>query len=348
MKSKKINNWQKKIIFLFVVFGFNSLTIFSSDKLPRTLRGKPFTDHTSTINMPASWKKKPIVYDKWSEGADIAISLDQHLYPALLPLINEYAKIHALKIKVKNGTCGITAGMLSQKKVDIGGFCCPPGLVDRLPGLKFHTLGIAAIALLVHKENPTKNITIREAREVFQGKLDKWSDLKSNKEKKLGADNIQSIGRLHCKKRPGHWRLLLAHQDLFSPELHEVGSIDDMIVSISKNRKAIGYEVLWMAQLYRNKGLVKPLMIDGFVPTESKHLISGKYPIYRTFNITTWNDKNQANDKALHLVEYILKRVSDIDKKFGIIPFTFLREAGWKFHGNELVGELSSIVNINL
>jgi len=324
---------------LLIVFSINNLIVFASDKLPQALRGKPFTDPTSTMSMPSSWYKKPITYDKWSENADIAITLDQRLYPALLPLINKYAKIHSLKIKVKKATCGITAGMLSQKMVDIGGFCCSPSLEDRLPGLRFHTLGIASIAFFVHKDNPTKNVTLKEVRGIFQGNIFKWSDLEDNKGNKSTKYNIQTIGRLHCKKRPGHWRLLLDNQDLFSSDLHEVGSIDDMIISIGNNRKAIGYEVLWMEQLYAKKGSIKPLMIDGISPTESKHLISGKYPIYRTFNITTWNNRNQANKKALQLVEYLLKHVDDIGKKFGIIPITFLRKAGWKFHGNELIGE---------
>jgi signal transduction histidine kinase len=66
--------------------------------------------------------------------------------------------------------------MLSRKAADIGAFCCAPGITDRLPGLRFHTLGIAAVVLLVHPDNPVDNISIGQAREIFMGETIRWSE----------------------------------------------------------------------------------------------------------------------------------------------------------------------------
>jgi ABC-type phosphate transport system substrate-binding protein len=303
------------------------------------LGGKPFTDPENQIEMPDDWKKSPVKYSEWAKGADIAVTLDQHLYPALLPLIIKYSKENNLDIAVQEGTCGISAGMLIDKSVDVGGFCCPPGKTDRLPGLKFHTLGIASLALLVHPENPLNNISIEEARKVYQGYIYKWSELKPDKGTDLPDQVVRPVGRLHCKLRPGHWRLLLDNEDLFSPDLQEVGSIDDMIRSVSISKTAIGYEALWMVQHYRDMGAVKVLKINGHNPYDSASLASGKYPLYRTYNITTWEGKGIETSMAQELVSHLLKEAGRLDSKFGIVPASDLRRAGWKFKENELVGE---------
>ena len=324
------------LVFLAVLFFFSgNINVSAQEKLG----GKPFTDSAKQFDMPEDWKKSPIKYTKWSEGADIAVTLDQHLYPALLPVIMKYAREHNLDIAVQEGTCGISAGMLIDKAVDIGGFCCPPGLTDRLQGLKFHTIGIASLALLVHKENPLNNISIEEARKVYQGYIYKWSELKHDKKTDLPDQIVRPVGRLHCKLRPGHWRLLLDNEDLFSPDLHEVGSIDDMIRSVSISKAAIGYETLWMVQRYRDMGEVKALKINGYSPYDSASLASGEYPLYRTYSITTWEGEGIASPKAQELVSHLLKEVGSLESKFGIIPAANLRRAGWKFKDDELVGE---------
>ena len=75
------------------------------------------------------------------------------------------------------GPCGISRGLLFRKTVDIGGFCCPPGRTDRLPGLRFHTLAIAAIALFVHPDNTIEDLTLSQARDLYRGEITDWSRL---------------------------------------------------------------------------------------------------------------------------------------------------------------------------
>ena len=121
--------------------------------------------------------------------------------------------------------------------------------------------------------------------------------------------------------------------------LSEVGSIPDMISKVGADRNAIGWEVLSMAEHYRNLGKVKPLRINGYKPTDKAALISRKYPLYRTYNLTTWESKGNANPNAQKLVTYLRKEVERLDSKFGFVPSSKLKKAGWKFKGEELVGE---------
>ena len=136
------------------------------------LGGEPFGAPCSVWqSVHPSWIERPITPASEVKDADLVITLDQQLYPFLTPAIQTYANTHGLTIAVSNGTCGISAGLLLKKAVDIGGFCCAPGPRDRLPGLSFHTLAIAAIALLVHPDNPVEDVTLSQALGLSRGEI---------------------------------------------------------------------------------------------------------------------------------------------------------------------------------
>jgi ABC-type phosphate transport system substrate-binding protein len=297
-----------------------------------------FSDPASVLDMPESWKNQPIQYDPSIGKADIVIHFNRQVYQALRPLVERFGTENDLKIVITRGTCGITAGVLRNKQVDIGMFCCPPGKTDRLPGLSFHTVGIMPIALLVHPENSIDDITIEQARQIFRGEIHRWSDLKDAKGNPGRNVPIQVITRRHCKKRPGHWKLLLEESDLFSSRLQEVGAIPDMLRLVASNTAAVGYEVMQMVREMDDQGVVKSLKIDGLSPTVAANLVSAQYPLYRTFTLSSWENVEVRNPYAALLLQYLLAQAEHIDPQYGLVPATSLRESGWKFAGNELIG----------
>ncbi len=329
------NNSRALLLFLLITA---ILSIPDIGVANNTLRGEAFSDPSYIQAMPKSWEDTPIMHSPEIGTVDLSITLDQHLYPTLYQLIIDYGQENNLQILINEGTCGITAGKLTRKSSDIGGFCCPPGKTDRFPGLVFHTVGITPIALLVHPDNDINTVSLSVAREIFQGEIYRWSELKNQMGQPGPNLTIQTIGRLHCKIRPGHWRLLLDNEDLFSARLQEVGTIPDMISLIANAPGAIGYEVMMMVQRYQREGKVKPLSINGFMPT-GKNLLDGNYPFYRTLNITTWEGEKTKNRHAEKLITYLLDRAQYLKNDLDIVPATKLRQAGWQFKANELIGE---------
>ncbi len=305
-------------------------------------RGEVFSDPSRQFPMPGDWIDKHIVYDREAEraDADLAIVMDQDIYYTLLPIIRKFGSERNLKIYVKDGTCGIAAGMLGKKSVDMGGFCCPPGAEDRLPGVKFHTMGIVAIAYFVNPANPVDSVSSAQLRDLYRGKIFRWSELKTSQGLPGPGWTVKAIGRIHCAKRPGHDLQLLPSDKDFSPRMREVGSIPDMISQVASQRDAIGWEVLTMAEKSKNLGAIKPLRIDGVLPNDSAALASLRYPFYRTYSLTTWVGKNVANQHADDLVEYMKKEFDRLNAdQYGFVSQERLRKAGWKFKGDELVGE---------
>lgn len=293
-----------------------------------------FSDPAILAPVPENWTSKPVKHLAKFQGADLVIALGQQSYPVFNELIQEYAQSHNLKIVVEQGTCGITSGRLLKKKVDVGAFCCPPGKNDRFPGLKFYSLGISPIALLVHPDNPLQDVSTEQAKKIFDGQISRWSEIGS------GTNQlVQAVGRLHCKTRPGHWRSLLKSGDEFSPRLFEVGVIPDMISQVARNTGSIGWETPLMVEFHKKKGDVKMLRIDGHLPTDIDNLLKGKYPLYRSYSLTAWTEKSETNERALKLIRYLRSHVENIYEDIGFIPVSKLRKAGWKFIGDELIGK---------
>jgi len=321
---------------------FLTLSTISTADETGSLAGDAFSDPSKQIEMPEEWIKKPITYKEWAKDADLAVSLDQQLYPAFVPIIEQYGKDHNIKIGLQEGTCGTSAKAINDKAADIAGFCCPAAESDRLPGIKFHTMGIGALALIVNKENPIDNITFEQAQDIFQGKIFRWSDIKVDGKSVGSRKSIQVLGRLHCKQRTGHWRLLLDNEDLFSPRMFEVSAIKDMISEVAGNDNAIGYETLWMAftNFKDSEDRVKALSINGISPMDNEKLASGEYPLYRTFHVTTW-ETDDKNKYAQGLVDHLMENLSKVDPAFGFVPVSALRKAGWQFKDAELIGEPS-------
>jgi ABC-type phosphate transport system substrate-binding protein len=293
-----------------------------------------FSDPAVFADVPDDWSSRPVKHVDKHSDADLVISLGQQTFPLFSDLIPEYARENNLKIVVKQGTCGITSGRLLKKKVDVGAFCCPPGKSDRLPGLKFYSLGISPIALIVNPDNPLDNVSSKQAREIFEGQISRWSE--------IGSDNkqlIKPVGRLHCKKRPGHWRSLLASGDEFSPRLFEVGVIPDMISQVSRSASSIGWETSLMVEYHQKKGDVKVLKIDGHSPAEIDYVLSGKYPLYRSYTLAAWDKKSKINQEAVKLIRYLQAHIEKVHKDINFIPVSRLKDAGWIFKGEEIVGE---------
>lgn len=314
------------------------LALFSQSSDAEVLRGPVFSDPAVLAVVPKEWSAKKIKYKSAHKDADLVLALGQQSHPIFHKLIQQYAKDHNLKIAITQGTCGITAGKLLRKKVDLGAYCCAPGRTDRLPGLQFHSLGISPIAIIVHPGNPITDITLAEARRIFRGQVTRWSEVKP---KKLNALNqlIQPVGRLHCKNRPGHWRGLLKNEDLFSLAIFEVGVIPDMISQVAKNPLSIGYEVPLMVSHHKNKGTARMLKINGHTATDMDYVLAGQYPVYRTYHLATWTEDNKKNRLARKLVKFMRDHIEKIHQKIGFIPPSKLKKAGWKFHGEELIGE---------
>lgn len=308
---------------------------------PKYIKNNKFSDPDVMAKISDDFMSRPVQYEEKVGNADVVISLGQQTYPAIHKVVEEIAREQGITVNIQQGSCGSTAKKLLKKSVDIGTYCCPPGRGDRLPGLEFHTVAITPLALTTNAVNTLSDVTRSDAKKIFEGDYVAWSEVPGYQQadNPLSGKKIQPVARLHCKKRPGHWHVLVDDKDDFSPRVQQVGTISDMIKQVSGNKAAIGYETPFMLRVNRDKGNLKILSIDGNHPDDLDKLLSTEYPLYRTYNITTWTSDNNKNEKAEKLLSAIRKHIEENAGKYDFIPASQLRLAGWKFKKDELIGE---------
>lgn len=323
-----------RMLLLFVL-SLSSTTIIAQGSTSSWC-GNSFSAPGQSMQMPAGWEHLPMNYPKSARDADLIVSFGQQTYPALKRLVQQYAQQNNLNIVIQSGTCGISAGRLLRKNIDSGTFCCPPGKSDRLPGLEFHTIAISPLAIIVHKDNLLTDISADQARLMFKGRLRQWNELDS---KAGGNKSIVTVARLHCKKRPGHWTLILKDQEHFSPKIKEVGVIPDLIAKVGSLPLSISLETPFMVKLYDKTKTVKQLSLDGHAPSDTDYIASGQYPFYRTYNLTTWSNGGDRRKISLALINYLKQHIEENYAEYGFVPVSKLRKNGWKFNKDELIAE---------
>jgi len=178
---------------------------------------------------------------------------------------------------------GIKAAKQGTKSKETFGFVCCPLSKEEIEKEKLiiYPLAKEPVLILARKDNPVNNLTIEQVRAIFRGDISNW--------KAVGGSDlpIVVVTRLHCKKRPGHWKTILPSHKEFRQERLNVKSASAMVQRVSDFQSAIGHTgATWE---FKPEDNVKVLSIDGKWPT-AKNLANGSYPFYRQLSAITNRD----------------------------------------------------------
>lgn len=175
---------------------------------------------------------------------------------------------------------GIKAAKQGTKSKETFGFVCCPLSKDEIEKEKLivYPLAKEPVLILAHKDNPVNNLTIKQVRAIFRGDISNWKAVG-------GSDQpIVVVTRLHCKKRPGHWKTILPSHKEFRQERLNVKSASAMVQRVNDFQSAIGHTgATWK---FKPEDNVKVLTINGKRPT-AKNLANGSYPFYRQLSAIT-------------------------------------------------------------
>jgi len=171
--------------------------------------------------------------------------------------------------------------------------CCHPTAKEmREKSLKIYPIAREPILILANSSNPVTNLSIKQVRDIFSGKITNW--------KQVGGHDqpIVVVMRPHCKNRPGHWKTILPDLEQFRRDRVDVRSAHEMMTHVADFTGAIGHT--GAAWDFSGEHHVRILTVSGYKPT-AKNLASGKYPFFRTLYSVT----NSAPSKdLLELIEF--------------------------------------------
>jgi phosphate transport system substrate-binding protein len=235
----------------------------------------------------ASGKGNTIVVD----GSDTMVNLSQAWAEA-------YQKSHpGVDIQVSGGGSGVGINSLIAGKVDMANSSRKmeekeiAKFKENHPGKdpKEHVVGLDALALYVHKDNPIESISIVELAEIYGdgGNINKWAQLGVSN-KLCASDDITRVSRQNNSGTYAYFRehVLGKKRDYKQGSIDQSGS-KDVVALVARTPCAIGYsgmgyktpDVKWL-KVSKKKGEA------GIAPSEDAAR-SGSYPISRPLFIYT-------------------------------------------------------------
>ncbi|RKZ56691.1 MAG: hypothetical protein DRQ44_16470, partial [Gammaproteobacteria bacterium] len=192
------------------------------------------------------------------------------------------------------------------------GFVCCPLSQQEIDKKKIivYPLANEPILILVNKNNPIENLSIDQVRNIFRGDITNWKDVG-------GWDKpIAVVTRLHCKKRPGHWKTILPSAEAFTKERINVSSADEMVKMVTKFDTAFGHTgSTW---IFDENSNVKAISIDNVVAS-ADNLKNKTYPFYRKLSAVTSMDPSEDVLTIIKKVQYG-KSFEAIAKKYNLLP----------------------------
>ena len=175
---------------------------------------------------------------------------------------------------------GIKAAKQGTKSRETFGFVCCPLSKEEVEKeqLIVYPLAKEPILILTHQDNPIDDLSSDQVRAIFRGDLVSWSEIG-------GPDKpIVVVTRLHCKKRPGHWKTILPDHKSFRQERLNVKSAAAMVQRVSDFSGAIGHTgATWE---FSPEDKIKVLTVNGVKPT-AENLANGRYLFYRQLSAIT-------------------------------------------------------------
>ena len=142
--------------------------------------------------------------------------------------------------------------------------------------VRHYVIGYYGIAVIVHADNPLKNLSDRQVRHLFTGATGNWKDLG-------GADQPVTV----CIRDPvagTHlgFRELAMENRAYSPQARAFASYEDIQHAVAADPGAIGYVSMRMTE---HPG-IHPVSING-LPAVDIAINEGLYPYIRTLRLYT-------------------------------------------------------------
>lgn len=191
------------------------------------------------------------------------------------------------------------------------GFVCCPLSQQELDEeqIKIYPLAEEPILIIVNRLNPVTDLSIKQVRSIFRGDITNWKSVG-------GWDKpIVVVTRLHCKKRPGHWKTILPDAKDFIQQRLNVTSAAEMVKYVSEFETAFGH--LGATWEHDEKSNVKSITVDHVAPI-AENLKNKTYPFHRRLSAVTSMNPSENVLKAIEQVQYG-KSFEAVAKKYNLL-----------------------------
>lgn len=181
-----------------------------------------------------------------------------------------------------------------------------------------HVIARDAIAVIVHPDNPVKELTLSQVSRIFRGEINNWKELggedrpivRVSRETNSGTHVyfLESVIRLGEKD----------NKEIFAADTLLLPSSEGIISEVSDNPNAIGYDGLgYVTPTVKVLGIAGQ-MGDPYVLPSAETVNTGTYPIARDLYMYTKKDPSQT---VVRYLEWIRSaEAQEIVTELGFVP----------------------------
>jgi phosphate transport system substrate-binding protein len=163
------------------------------------------------------------------------------------------------------------------------------------------------MAVIVHMDNPLKELTKRQVEQIFTGEVTDWSALGG------AAGAISVYTRNTSSGTYSDWKELAMNKQDYAPSSQKLAGNEQIVSEVAGNPNGIGYVGL----AYIKEPGIHVASIDGHLPTKQE-ILSKSYPYARP---TFYYTNGEPAGDAAKFIEFTLGSVGqNIVEKVGFIP----------------------------
>ncbi len=206
---------------------------------------------------------------------------------------------------------GIKLAQQSRHNHETFGFVCCPLSQQELSEkqIKIYPLAEEPLLIVVNSLNPVNDLSIEQVRSIFRGDITNWKSVG-------GWDKpIVVVTRLHCKKRPGHWKTILPNAKDFIKQRLNVTSAAEMVKFVSEFETAFGH--LGSTWEHDERSSIKAITVDHVAAT-AENLENKTYPFHRRLSAVTSMNPSENVLKVIEQVQYG-KSFEALAKKYNLL-----------------------------
>lgn len=241
-----------------------------------------------------------------SEGGAVAAGSTSVL-PYAEILAEEYAQLYsgdAIDIQGGGSAAGITAAESGTADIGMSSRNLKEQELER--GLWYVEIARDGLAIIVHPDNPVKELTLNQISDIYAGEILNWKQVGGKDEK------IHLIAREEGSGTRSAFEELLMGDERITPKAIVQNANGSVKQLVSNDRNAIGFISLGLAD-----NQVKALALNG-VPATNENIINGSYELYRPFLFIA---KSEPSGVAKKFIDFVLSdEGQQILTKKGLVP----------------------------
>lgn len=166
---------------------------------------------------------------------------------------------------------------------------------------EYTPIGTEAFVFFVHKDNPITNLTTKQIKDIYSGKITNWKDVGGKNEKIAAFQRNEGSGSQSMLKRfMGDTPIADAPTEMVNDLM---AGIIEQVADYKSKTNSIGFSFRYYVEGIIKNPDIKMISIDGAAPT-SENIRNGSYPIFTPIYAVTYKENQNGNvDK---LLEWIL------------------------------------------